>query len=77
MLYINKNTTHKKDTLPEVIVDRIMIDATELATRAQEGRIAVSRYVAKYLEKAFCTETEPVALQRRIGSSSPISPVVV
>ena len=36
-----------------------MIDAIELATRAQEERIAVARYVAKYLEKAFCTETEP------------------
>ena len=40
-------------------MDRIMIDAMELARRAQEERIAVARYVAKYLEKAFCTETEP------------------
>ena len=38
---------------------RIMIDAMELATRAQEERIAVARYVAKYLEKDFPTETEP------------------
>ena len=40
-------------------MDRIMIDAIELATRAQEDRIAVARYVTKYLEKAFSTETEP------------------
>ena len=36
-----------------------MINAIELATRAQEDRIAVARYVTKYLEKAFSTETEP------------------
>ena len=42
-----------------VIVDRIMIGAIELATRAQEERIAVARYVTKYLEKALSTETEP------------------
>ena len=40
-------------------MDRIMIGAIELATRAQEERIAVARYVAKYLEKTFSTETEP------------------
>jgi len=31
-------------------VDRIMIDAMELATRAQEERIAVAWYVTKHLE---------------------------
>ena len=30
-----------------------MIDAIELATRAQEERVAVARYVPKYLEKDF------------------------
>ena len=45
----NDGAKHTKGTLPEVIVDRIMIDAIELATRAQEERIAVARYVAKYL----------------------------
>ena len=40
-------------------MDRIMIGAIELATRAQEERIAVVRYVAKYLKKAFSTKTEP------------------
>ena len=36
-----------------------MIDAIELATRAQEERVAVARYVTKYLEKAVSMETEP------------------
>ena len=36
-----------------------MLDAIELATRAQEERIPFARYVTKYLEKAFSTETEP------------------
>ena len=65
MIFINKNNakniTHTKGTLPEVIVDRIMIDAIELVTRAQEERIAAARYVTKchLKKKAFSTETEP------------------
>ena len=60
VFFNTKNTTHKNGTLPEeVIVDGIMIDAIELATCAQEERIADARYVAKYLEEAFSTETEP------------------
>ena len=36
-----------------------MIDAIELATRAQEERVAVARYVPKYLEKDNPTKMEP------------------